>query len=111
MAGNFHIQCECADCINKREVQTYRGKVGEKAMTEDVLQLVRREREHQDAKWGVDVDPTIERIVVVLMEEVGELAEALLNNRFHGPHSVTSEAIQVAAVAVKIVEAVDRGVR
>jgi hypothetical protein len=25
MAGNFHIQCECADCINKREVQTYRG--------------------------------------------------------------------------------------
>lgn len=46
--------------------------------------------------------PSNEHLLAALMEEVGELAQALLDG--HGRERVVAEAIQVACVAVRIVE-------
>lgn len=77
---------------------------------EGAIQSVRMERARQDEKWGVqNLSP--DTWLTVLAEEVGELAQAILHTRFGGNQSGRSreEAVQVAAVAVAIVEAIDRG--
>ena len=70
------------------------------------------ERARQDAKWGVQSHDTI-TYLAILMEEVGETAQAAIEERFGGPHGtkehVRAEAVQVAAVALAIVECLDRG--
>lgn len=70
---------------------------------------VMAERVRQDAKWGEqNNDPFC--YLVVLMEEVGELSEAALHARFGGPEgeNMHKEAVQVAAVALAIVECLNR---
>lgn len=74
------------------------------------LQSVLTERKRQDAKWGEqNLDPIT--YLAVLTEEVGELAQAALHTRFGGPAAVglRDEAVQTAAVALAIVECLDRG--
>jgi len=74
------------------------------------LEAVLSERARQDAKWGQqDHDPIT--YLAVLTEEVGELAQAALHARFGGPAAdgLRMEAIHVAAVALAIVECLDRG--
>jgi NTP pyrophosphatase (non-canonical NTP hydrolase) len=70
------------------------------------------ERARQDARWGVQNHDTI-TYLAILMEEVGETAQAALEMRFGGPRGteahVRAEAVQVAAVALAIVECLDRG--
>jgi NTP pyrophosphatase (non-canonical NTP hydrolase) len=76
-----------------------------------------REREAQDAKWGEqNHDPMA--YMTILMEEVGEFAKEALHDRFHDPRDgdttgarerMRKEAVQVAAVAMAIVECIDRG--
>lgn len=79
----------------------------------DVLDEVRAERARQDARWGwTNRDPAWH--LVVLMEEVGELARAMHDARFAdgGQAAIPAareEAIQVAAVAVAFVEGLDAG--
>lgn len=48
--------------------------------------------------------------LAVLTEEVGEVAQALLHNKFGGKHAGTlrDELVQVAAVAVQWLERLDR---
>ena len=85
-------------------------------MTDDPKRLtnalvsVLHERERQDAKWGEqNHDPFT--YLVVLIEEVGELAQAALHSRFGGRHAeaLRMEAVHTAAVALAIVECIDRG--
>ncbi len=69
--------------------------------------LVLEERRRQFEKWGEqNHDPFV--WLSILSEEVGELSEAALHNRFGGhaahPDNFKKEAIQVAAVALQIVE-------
>ena len=69
------------------------------------------ERRRQDAKWGEqNHDPFT--YLAVLTEEVGELAQAALQCKFGGPHGnrgeMYKEAVQVAAVAMAIVECLIR---
>lgn len=76
-----------------------------------VLHDVAQERVRQDAKWGEqNHDPFA--YLAILMEEVGELAQAALHARFGGPGGspahLREEAVQCAAVAVAIVECLDR---
>lgn len=77
------------------------------------IAAVKAEALAQDAKWGEqNHDPEI--WLSILTEEVGELAQAMLADRFdtgrdeklHGSHHVSMEieAIQVAAVALQFVE-------
>jgi NTP pyrophosphatase (non-canonical NTP hydrolase) len=70
-----------------------------------VLGDVATERRSQDAKWG----PSAERpapSLRVLVEEVGEVAKAQQDET---DAELRAELIQVAAVAVAMVEAIDRG--
>jgi NTP pyrophosphatase (non-canonical NTP hydrolase) len=73
------------------------------------LDSVLKERERQEIKWGEqNHDPFT--YLTVLMEEVGELAEAALHLRFGGPAAsgLRNEAVQVSAVALAIIECLDR---
>lgn len=78
-----------------------------------ILQEVIAERERQDAKWGqTDYEPY--EYLMILGEEVGEANKAALETWFQYEGSdidyspYRTELIQVAAVAVKAVEALDR---
>lgn len=67
------------------------------------------ERERQDEKWGQqNHDPEV--WLAILVEEVGEWSEALLHAKFGGPAAggLRTEIIQVAAVALAIIECCDR---
>jgi len=73
---------------------------------------VQIERDRQDDKWGEqNHDPLTWG--AILTEEVGELAQAVLQTRFGGALggtvNIRREAVQVAAVAQAIVECIDRG--
>lgn len=72
------------------------------------------ERVRQNEKWGRDdvVSHNHGIMLMILTEEVGEVAEACLGVQFHGKSAnaeLREELVQVAACAVKWVEAIDRG--
>ena len=85
----------------------------------EALAGVARERTRQDKKWGEQNHSPVEWLAI-LMEEVGELAEAVLHHNFntatqyhqgdlsHGTGAIEDEANQVAAVAVAMVESLRR---
>lgn len=78
--------------------------------THAVLAEILKERGRQDDKWGEqNHDPFL--WMAILAEEVGELAQAVLQAKFGGKTlaDARKEAIQVAAVAVAIIECLDRG--
>ncbi len=67
------------------------------------------ERQRQDEKWGIqNHDP--DHWLAILTEEVGELAKAILEAAHGSPvEDIRKEAVQVAAVAVALIECLDRG--
>lgn len=76
-----------------------------------ILQEIAVERASQDAKWGWPRDHGMERWHVILSEEVGEVAEAILEanptleNKPGDWHAlIENELIQVAAVAVAMLQ-------
>lgn len=71
------------------------------------------ERASQDAKWGNQVH-SMPVWSAILTEECGEVAEAALVTAFRGDTAehlahLREELIQVAAVAVHIIEKIDSG--
>ncbi len=56
------------------------------------------ERDRQDQKWGLQ-DHSLPKWMVILMEEVGELSEAILEKK-----NWRAEVVQVAAVALAMLE-------
>ena len=81
--------------------------------TAGVLAQVAQEREFQITKWGQQNHAPIEWLAI-LMEEVGEASKEGLEAHFsqfyaHGNYTrMRKELIQVAAVAVAMVESLDR---
>jgi hypothetical protein len=82
----------------------------------DALRDVLAEREAQDEKWGVQ-DHSLTQWMPILGEEFGELCRAVLNADTFAKNAsakqrwvveARSEAVQVAAVALAIVECIDR---
>lgn len=73
------------------------------------IQDIITERTRQDAKWGEQNHDPI-TWSAILTEECGEFAQCALHHRFGGPAASTirNEAVQVAAVAVAIIEYLDR---
>lgn len=74
------------------------------------------ERQRQDEKWGVQ-NHEPEWWLTILMEEVGELAQAILETHFDknpehltkgGIMNIRKEAVQCAAVAMALIECIDR---
>lgn len=95
-------------------VATFEGMVNRPVAVQDVL----AERGQQDARWGVqNHDP--QTWLSILMEEVGEFSQEILRSTFSKTRPVAGtamatdnlriEAVQTAAVALAIVECVDRG--
>lgn len=81
-----------------------RRTISQDQITGSVLLEVHAERVRQDEKWGEqNHDPAL--FLTILTEEVGEVARAILDKDTPG---YREELIQVAAVAVSIVEAFDR---
>ncbi|EKS10177.1 MazG-like family protein [Leptospira santarosai] len=81
-------------------------------MKEKIIQEILGERERQDQKWGEQNYNPIEWCVI-LGEEVGEVNKAALETHFKyegkNDHSeYRKELIQVAAVALAMVECIDR---
>ncbi len=70
-------------------------------IVKQILQDVVNERARQDRKFGAQNHPP-ERWMVILMEEVGEVSNAILE---HDISNYEVELIQVAAVAVAALEA------
>lgn len=72
------------------------------------LGLIVQERARQDVKWGpqsLAAQPVGEHGLACLVEEVGELAEAILKR---DRAEIRSELVQVAAVATALIEAWER---
>jgi NTP pyrophosphatase (non-canonical NTP hydrolase) len=80
--------------------------------TNKVLDDVFDERGRQDKKWGLQDHHSIMTWLAILSEEVGEAAQAALHIHFPGGRltedDLRLELIQVAAVAVAMVESLDR---
>lgn len=76
----------------------------------DALADVIAEMNRQDFKWGADrnLDPFL--WASILGEEVGEFNQAILHDYYGGKCAGTSrdEMVQVAAVALQIIEYYDR---
>jgi NTP pyrophosphatase (non-canonical NTP hydrolase) len=75
---------------------------------ESVLSEVRAERERQHTRWGSQ-RPDWAIWLAILMEEVGESAEAALKAQYEGAplQDLRDEMVQVAAVAVAMLEHLD----
>ena len=67
------------------------------------------ERERQNKKWGEQNHDPI-TWSAILTEECGEFAQAALHDRFggHAAAGLREEAIHCAAVAIQIIECIDR---
>ena len=68
---------------------------------DDVLRAINDERNRQDEYWGTPQHHTRDEWMVILMEEVGEAAQALLQKEFT---DYRAEITQVAAVAAAMLE-------
>lgn len=111
VAAQDESRAECGhvrprgDCLSCRQV-----------LMSAVLIRAARERRRQDAKWGVQ-DHSPYTWAVILMEEVGECAEAMLAASFakdqHAAEKhlarLEAELTQVAAVALAAQECLVRG--
>lgn len=80
-----------------------------------IINEVKKERQKQDAKWGEQNHRPIEW-VGILTEEVGEVAKEAVDFHFGDNPTLRlkciknyrAELIQVAAVAVAMIESLDR---
>lgn len=78
--------------------------------TKAVLDEVLAERSKQDTKWGMQ-NHGVMGWILIEAEEFGEAAKEANEVHFRGkdPAAYRAELIQVAAVAVAAIEALDRG--
>ena len=78
---------------------------------EKVIELVRAERLRQDDKWGWPQDNSLPEWVAILGEEFGEFCTEVLRLNFNAHtqslQCLVDEVLQVAAVAVAIVETLE----
>ena len=69
-----------------------------------ILNLIKKERERQDKKWGIQ-NHNIFKWLAILGEEVGEVNKSALENNYQ---EVISELIQIGAVTVAMIESLER---
>ena len=69
-----------------------------------ILNLIKKERERQDKKWGIQ-NHNIFKWLAILSEEVGEVNKSALENNYQ---EVISELVQIGAVTVAMIESLER---
>lgn len=74
-----------------------------------IFDEIRAERERQDIKFGV-CDYSDYHFLAILMEETGEVAQAVVQTSTGGPHAgrTREEIVHAVAVGVSWLEAIDR---
>lgn len=72
---------------------------------EEIFRLIAAERQRQNDKWGEQNHDSFTWLAI-LTEEIGEVAQAVLHDRFGGKAAGTlqTEIIHVAAVVVQWIE-------
>lgn len=80
--------------------------------TKSVLEEIAKERNRQDEKWG-EQNHSPADYLTILGEEVGEANKAALEAKFAGEpwEDYRKELVQVAAVAVAMIECFDRNIK
>ena len=73
----------------------------------NIIAGILNERGFQDRQWGVQNHSDM-RWLPILMEEVGEVARAMLHQDGDESGEVGPELVQVAAVALAWLEAIER---
>ena len=81
----------------------------------NILGEIANERVRQNDKWGEQNHKPVEWIAI-LTEEVGEAAKEAIENHFEYPNNegltnYRKELVQVAAVAVQMIECFDRNLK
>jgi len=74
-------------------------------MQQDIYDSIRDERDRQDAKWGGpehDDEHSTNDFIAYLTKHAGRAVDA-------DPHELREQMIRVAALAVAVVEKIDRG--
>jgi len=74
-----------------------------------VLNPIAKERARQNEKWG-EQNHAAEIWLAILIEEMGEVSQALLHDKSggHAAGTLRDELVQVAAVAIQWLECIDR---
>ena len=72
---------------------------------QDIIDCIFRERERQDNKWG-EQNHDMYKWLAILGEEVGEANQAALEGE---KKKLIDELVQVGAVAVAMIESIERG--
>jgi len=78
--------------------------------TKSILEEINKERERQDKKWG-EQNHDMADWYTILGEEVGEVGKAICEHKLQKIYAaarIREELIQVAAVAVNMIESYDR---
>ncbi len=75
-----------------------------------IIEDILAECDQQNKKWGSQRKHDPFTWTVILVEEIGELAQAALHYRFGGPAAINlrTELIHVAAVTIQFLECFDR---
>ncbi len=71
---------------------------------EKILDLISKERDNQDQKWG-EQNHDIYKWLAILGEEVGEVNKAVLESKYD---EIINELIQIGAVSVAMIESLER---
>ena len=71
---------------------------------EKILDLISKERDNQDQKWG-EQNHDIYKWLAILGEEVGEVNKAALESQYD---EIINELIQIGAVSVAMIESLER---
>lgn len=82
----------------------------EKSRQDTIFEAIKAERTRQDGKWGKQNHPPI-TWVAILGEEFGEVGREALEHRAGSPGAFErykTELVQLAAVAVAMLECADR---
>ena len=90
-------------------LEDWRDEIASSDTIDKILNEIRNERTAQDKKWG-EQNHDRYKWVAILTEETGEVSEAALEAE-HDPEWISNyrdELIQVAAVAVAMIECLDR---
>lgn len=104
--GLSHAVC---DCNSRRAAEIVSGSLNSNTAPAAAASVL-AEMDRQDKRWGAERDHSPVAWQTILSEEVGELAQAILHDAFGGSQAGTAraEAVQVAAVALQIIEYYDR---
>ena len=100
---------------NSRLTEEFKKQILERRstiLTDRAIDLIREERRRQRDQWGDQENVSPYEWVSILGEEFGELCEAINETYFQNPKhperggegQIVREAVQLAAVAVEIIE-------